>query len=268
MPSKPLSPVERWKPEAAKLPSDELKIAVPLHVLFGEAVDVAKFYDKYFTAAEGRPGLVSVVDASRNLTKKTGDDLLSLREAAQQANTEYLLAVAPGAAAPMERAAFVLNEMTATLEWLFDDGVEDERDAQLASIKKAHADTPESHDAWAAELTDHAALAQQYRKEMDGLGGFDVALIDEAKSLAAALRDRPAIPAGTSEKAAIARALRSRLATLLSNRLQVVRAAARFVFRQHPAIVREATSAYERRRRTAARRNAEKAAGASAQKPA
>lgn len=38
--------------------------------------------------------------------------------------------------------------------------------------------------------------------------------------------------------------------------MNTARAAARFVFRHHPAIVREATNACERRRRAAARRAA------------
>lgn len=253
---KPVSPVEKWTPEAQKLPSDDLKIPVPLHVLFGEAVDVAKFYDKRFASTDDQPGLDTVADKKRGLGKDTAEDIRSLREATHDANTAYLFLVSPSAAAPMERATFVLNEITSTLEWLFDDGVDDERDAQLAALKKEHADTPDSHDAWAAELDDYAALASQYSKEMDGLGGFDIALIDEARSLAAQLRDRPATPAALPEDAARAKALRNRLATLLWSRLSLVRGAARFVFRNQPEIVREVTSAYERRRRAATRRNA------------
>lgn len=260
MPSKPVapasavSPIERWKPEADKLPSDELKIPVPVHVLHGEAVDVSKFYDKHWKSTADRRGLDTVADKQRGLTRETGEELLSLREAVHQAQTAYLRAVSPGAAAPIERAGFVLDEITATLEWLFDDGVEDERDAHLAVLKKEHADTPDSHDAWAAELDDYAALASQHEKEMKGLGGFDVALIGEARALAARLRDRPAVPAPLPEEAMKAKALRNRLATLLWERMSHVRGAARFVFRDQSEIVREVTSAYERRRRAASRR--------------
>ena len=260
MPPKPssTSPIERWEPEARKLPSDELKIGVPLHVLFGEAVDVAKFYDKYFASTADRPGLDTVADKKRGLTDKTGEDILSLLEAAQQSNTAYLLLLSPGAAAPMARATFVLDEITATLEWMSDDGVEDELDLQIANVKKEHAETPDSHDAWAAELEDWAAVASIHRKEMDGLGGFDVALIDEARALAAELRNRPAVPAALPEATARAKALRSRLAMLLASRISLVRGAARFVFRKNTALLREVTSTYERRRRAAARRAAAK----------
>jgi hypothetical protein len=258
MPSKPVSPIDQWKDEAAKLAPDQIGIPCPFYVLQGEAVDVARFFDKYFKSTDDRPGLETVVDKKRHLTESTGKDILSLLAATQQANTAYQLAASPSTAAPIGRATFVLNDIAATLEWSFDDGVEDERDAQLASVKKAHADTPDSHDAWAAELEDYAALAGNYRKQMAGLGGFDVALIDEAKALAAELRNRPATPAAPSEAVASAKALRDRLAALLCSRMATVRSAARFVFRNQPAIIREATSAYERRRKAAARRNAAK----------
>jgi hypothetical protein len=254
---KALSPIEAWRPEAEKLPSGELKVPVPLHALYGEAVDLAKFYEKYWESQPGRPGLDSVASKERGLHKHTGEELLSLRQAAQDAGTAYRLSVSPSAPPPFERAEHVLDEITATLEWLFDDGVEDEKDAQLAALKKEHTDSPDSHDAWAAELEDYAALAAQHEKQMKGLGGFDVALIAEARQLAALFRDRPAMPAIPPEEVKKASELRNRLATLLWKRMSSVRGAARFVFRRRPDIVREATSAYERRRRAANRRAAQ-----------
>lgn len=99
-------------------------------------------------------------------------------------------------------------------------------------------------------------LGEKYRSKIDGLGGFDAKMLDEAKVVAAELRDRPAIPVVLGDEAARALALRNRLAMLLAAKMNAVRSAARFVFRHRPEIVREATSAYERRRRAAARRNA------------
>lgn len=55
------------------------------------------------------------------------------------------------------------------------------------------------------------------------------------------------------EKTREARNLRNRLVVLLWSRLALVRSAARFVFRRHPDILREATSTFERRRRAATR---------------
>jgi len=259
---KPTTPLDRWTPEAMKLLSDDLRISSPLHVLRGEAIDVAKFHDKYYASAPpgpgepGHPGLHTVDDDARGLHHKTGEDILSLREAFEAANTRYQMASSPTMAAPMDRARWLVGEISSVLEFHFDDGVEDERDAQLDAVDAAHDDTPNSADAYAAALDDYANLGNAYRKEIDGLGGFDVKLLDEAKAVAQQLRDRPPTPVQQREAATKALALRNRLATLLSIRMGLVRGAARFVFRNHPDIIREATSAYERRKRAASRRKA------------
>jgi hypothetical protein len=54
------------------------------------------------------------------------------------------------------------------------------------------------------------------------------------------------------------------LATVLARELANVRSAARFVFRHHPALVREAASAYERRVRAARKRAAAGETGSNA----
>jgi hypothetical protein len=89
-----------------------------------------------------------------------------------------------------------------------------------------------------------------------GLGGFDGSLIDEARALAKKLRERSAqkivgVPPGEQRQAL---ELRNRIATLLHDRMNRVRAVARFVFRNQPDLVRRVTSSYQRDRRAAARR--------------
>jgi hypothetical protein len=179
---------------------------------------------------------------------------LELHDVLQAAQTRYQLLVSGPGAAPMERAQFVLSELRSTLEWYFDDNVKDEADAQLERLIESH-DGAFSHDAVAAALFDFAALAEKHREAIAGLGGFDVALLDEAPTLALALRERSAGPAAVGPAPAENEALelRNRLGTLLYNRMQQVRLAARFVFRGHQAITREVTSAYARRQRAAHR---------------
>lgn len=260
---KPFPALALWEAHAMSLPTDDYRVRVPQHVVLGEAVDVALFFQSYYESrkAKGstpaRPGLDTALNEKRGFTAKTGTEILTLRDAVQQAQSRYLLSARPAEAAPTDRAVFVLDEITAALEYLFDDGVEDERDAQLASVAAAHADDPSSTDALAAELDDYSALAETYRSELAGLGGFDPAVIDEARDLAIALRARPAARAPVSEEARTALNLRNRLLTLLSDRMAMVRSAARFVFRRHPAIAREVTSTYERRRRAASRKAAQ-----------
>jgi len=273
--SKNSTHLDQWRSAALAVASDDLPaIGVPIHVFLGEAVDAARFVKEHWKPQLDekkrvvRRGLDSAAGGKSRLHPKIGQDILSLQHAAQEANTAYLLAVDPAAHAdPMARGRFLLDEITATLEWLFDDGVEDEKDAQLDNLGAAHADDPESADALAGALDDYAGLAEPHRAEMDGLGDFEAAYVDEARTVAEALRNKPAVPAPMSPKARAALALRNKVIALLAERVAIVRAAARFVFRGQPSIARLATSAYERRRRAASRRaRAKQAAGAA--KPA
>jgi hypothetical protein len=152
----------------------------------------------------------------------------------------------------------VLDDIRSTLEWYFDDGKEDESDAQLAALIRTHA-SPTSHDAMAAALFDFAELADRHRAALSGLGGFNIAIVDEARAMALALRERSAGSTGldVTRNEADAYVLRNRIGTLLSERMARTRAGAKFVFRKHPELVREVTSEYERRARSARRRRDE-----------
>jgi hypothetical protein len=51
---------------------------------------------------------------------KTGEEILSLQRVVVEAGTRYMLAVDPRKASPFERGSLVLDEITATLDWLFE----------------------------------------------------------------------------------------------------------------------------------------------------
>lgn len=248
--------IKKWQKMAADLAVVKTSYTPPIRIMLGEAIDVARFVQAYWEPVKDaggkilRPGLSM---AGTKLGANVGAEILELQEALQSAQTEYLLTVAPAQPDVRARAEFVLSEVTAALEWFLDDGVEDDRDKQLAALKSEYADGSTSTDSLAAELSDYAGLARQQLDGLSGLGGFDASLIDEAEQLAKRLRDRPTSPAENTRRALD---LRNRLATLLLDRLVTVRAAARFVFRHHPAIAREVASAYVRRQRSAARRAA------------
>lgn len=252
--------LEKWQPAAKALKGDDFNFHVPLHVLLGEAVDVAKFHEKYWNKGESHAGLQSAVRKGREneISPKTGQEILELQGAAQTAHTAFLLSVGLPGTDPSVRGAALVSELAEALTWYFDDGVDDERDLQLTAIEQAHADDPASADALASELEDYAALAEAHRKALDGLGDFDVADIEEARAVAKALRDRAATPQASSPEQRAAMSLRNRLLTLLTARMGLVRGAARFAFRRKPDIIREATSAFERRRRAKTRARAKK----------
>lgn len=251
---------EKWLAIATALSGAKNVFNVPVRVLIGEAVDLAKFTQAYWEPVKDaggkilRPGLAL---AGAKLPASIGSEILELQEALQTANTNYLLTVAPTQPDVRARAQFVLSEISAALDWWLDDGVEDERDQQLAALKAEYADGSTAADSLAAELSDFAALARQEAAGLDGLGGFEMSLVDEAESLARQLRERPTTPT-SPENTRRALDTRNRIATLLVDRMSQARAAARFVFRNHPEIAREASSAFERRRRHARKVNASK----------
>jgi hypothetical protein len=254
--------------QARALSGDEVGLRQPLHVLTGEATEVAGFFARYYqpqrdpdTEAVTRPGLASA--GKKRLPANTGKRILALVEEVEAAQKQYLLAADTTDDAQLARARLVLSELTAVLEFHFDDGVEDERDAQLARVKQVNDDTS-TLLALASALTDYGNLADHYRDEIDGLGEFDATMIDEAKPLAAGLRRRATKgKAAAKKKSAAALAWRNRLATVLAREVANVRSSARFVFRHHPALIREAASTYERRVRAARKRAAASERGSS-----
>jgi hypothetical protein len=261
--------LEKWEEAAGALPEQPARVGVPLHVLTGEAVDVARFLETHYPTrvdARGRvtrPGLDQAVSGGQ-FRKELGQEILELQEATQAAQTQYLLTVS-APESPAQRAEFVLGEIVAGLEFLFDDGIDDVDDVRLERLASAH-DNPTSHDALAAALSDYAGLAEMHRARLTSLGAFDAALIDEAVSLAGELRDRSAhkVAGAPLDEQQRALELRNRLASMLYERMQLVRAAARYVFRHDPATVRRVTSAYTRQRVARYRKSQAEAAAATA----
>lgn len=247
----------------------ELEVAplpgVPWHILSGEAVDAAKFAERYWRSVRDEGGALVRAGLETAVGPRLPADIVArIRqqlEAAQAARTAYLFAIDPKPDAELKvRADFVLGEIVATLDWYLDDGVEDENDARFAKLGDAHAETGDSVDAVAQALEDYAALAKPLQAELDGLGGFDGRLIDEAPGLAARLRDLPRTGRRRSPEARAALADRNAKVNALYDSIKTVRAAARFVFRGKPEIVREATSAWARKSRAERARAARKAA--------
>jgi hypothetical protein len=266
--------IERWRKLAMELSEVKRSYPVPLPVLLGEGVDVVRFFEKRWATIRENGAVVQVgLDSVAGkpgtlLTASLGDEIFSLVAAVGDAQANYRLEVERLPETPMKRALEVLGELRATLEYYFDDGVQDVEDARLAALAAAHPSGDHfTMDGLAVGLTDYAALAELHRAKLDGFGTFSVSLIDEAKSLAEALRLRPQVPATQTAAARDALDLRDRLLTLLDQRVGAVRAAARYVFRDEPEIVREVTSSYERRRRAAARTAAEDEAEADASEP-
>jgi len=248
----------RWRAAAPALAADAITFGASVRVLLDEAPRVARFVERYWeptvdraTRVQTAPGLKS---ATVRVTRAIADEITALHALTQEAHGQWLLASGGVGSDPYARGWFVLGEIRSTLEFLFDDGVEDDRDAQLARVREAHAKDGESREDLASALHDYGTLAATYADAMHGVGDFDRALIGEAADLAAVLQVRPDEQREAANDARQKIDLRNRYAALLWERVTRVRSAARFVFRHHPAIAREATSASERNRRAASRR--------------
>jgi len=221
-----------------------------------EAAQVASFVETYWEPAEGRPHLSRV---KSRLPLGIAAEIRSLVAATQEAQTKLLLLVDPIVLGIGDRARFVIDELESALDFLLDDDVHEPADEQLAQIRAFHAQDGQRSSALAQLLRDYAALADGLKKRLaDVDSDFDPKLIVEARELADKLLAAPAVR--PSQDTAIATSVRNGMLTLLMDRVTKVRRVAAHVFRSEPAILREATSAYQRRRRSAARRA--KAAGA------
>lgn len=257
--------LEQWKPVALALSTADYTLRQPVFVMIGEAHDLAALAVRYWKTRYSpeqtimEPGLEL---AGAKLGENFVDQLRSLAEALQQAHSAHLLTAGLTERKElMAQGDFVVSELKAVLEWTFDDGVEDENDLRLARVQAEHEKDPETPDALAGELRDYGALAAEHRSELEGLGGFQTSLIEKATQLAEQLLALPTEPRKDPKRLQSQEALdlRNRLGTMLYQRMSLLRAASRFVFRHHPQIARLFTSSYERKKRAAARRAARQA---------
>jgi hypothetical protein len=241
--------------ELAALTSDEFRPNIRLDEFLKEANGVAAFLRGHYKPAKG-DDLPGLVDAGPSIKPALADEIEALVDDAYKATSEYRRTVDPAAdATKIERASELVKEIHSVLEFYLDDGVDDEHDARFANVAGAHKDDPETGAALALALEEYADLAAMYQDDIVGIGGFDASLVTEAKKLSKELRSgsEPAAPTAASARAL---AKRNRILQLIDQRVRRVRAAAKFVYRKHPQVARETTSAYERSRRVVAKRSA------------
>ncbi len=258
----PPTDYDAWLVSSAKVEKTDNPLNIPYDIFVAEAVLVGDFVKKYWQPEGTRPGLIRT---KKRLPEATAEEIPSLVRAVQEAQTRLLLLVDPIVADLGERARFVVVELESAIEFLLDDDVEEPADAQLGKIQAFHSQNGQRSSALVQALRDYAALADELKTRLVEVDSeFDVALIEEAKTLAAAMGEHPVVVAAPLRiEATAATKVRNQLLHLLTAKVRLVRKTAARVFRHHPELIREASSAYERRRRAAARRakKAEEARG-------
>jgi hypothetical protein len=249
-----MSELEKWRAAALALPieKEQSPLGIPQATFIGEVVDVVRELNAYWDAPDPLPKLKN---NAGKIELSIGEECLSLRSAAIDADTQWLLLtgeVTPSGLVAEGRE--ILKELGAGVAFLLDDDIQEPADQQLAQLKAAHANDGEGVDALVKALHDFFALAEPLRARLALLqDDFDVALIDRAKTLAEQLPNiKPSNT--TTPESKVALGLRNRLLHLLYGKVQEIRNAAAFKFRKHPDILRKFTSAYGRKQRTEARK--------------
>ena len=244
----PSAAEKRWAAAAWALPGPVKGTRLPRDDFEEEVHAAVRFCRKYWKPTKQEwedplPGLSSLVATGR-LSEHEDRDLLDLFEAFQSAEKRHRMLSAPVSQEPVVASHRALRELRAVLR--FHLGPDPRGRAQLGNLSAAHRHA-RSHDAIADALHGYATLAERHRRQIAGVG-FDPALIDRAFSLSRQLYERSGEPDPVEPDKDPERALdlRNRFAALIHRRLNAVRAAARFLFRDHPEVVRKVTSAYER----------------------
>lgn len=240
--------------------SPDFRSGLPLGVFLGEAIDAAGKAKQYWLPkGEGALAVPGLTQAGVRMYEGLPDDLVELVNLGQQAHVEYLLIVNPSASKELLlRVQDLSDKIESVIEYVFDDGVEDEKDAQLAAVKANDSDTI---DGMALDLDEVVGLARQHIDLMKTVPLFDEAWLEQGEQAAKELRSLPPARYSTPEaKEKIGR--RNQIFSVIAGKVREIRAAARLVFRSRPDIYRQFTSAYERRRRAALLRAKAKAAAA------
>jgi ElaB/YqjD/DUF883 family membrane-anchored ribosome-binding protein len=254
-----------WTTAAQELPSSDERPKQPIYVMIGEAYDLASLAKKYWKSSYTRKNVIlrrGLDLVGTSLPYSMVGELISLSDALQQAHSAYVLTTGPAHKTSLiEEAQKLVAELDTVLAFHASLGAHPAEREQLTNVETEHAEDPASPDAIASELDDYAALAEPIRKELDGLGGFDVSDIDHATTLATELRSLPPGLRSTEENQAEQEALelRNRVARLLQDRTTRLRQAGRFVFRDQREIALLFASTYERKKRAASRRRARQA---------
>ncbi len=215
---------------------------VPTRVLLEEAMQLADLVELYWSPARDRPGLADA--GVPGLGPDSAARLRALAASTRRALAERPESVAEEHEALRTRARALLSDLGATLRFLARDPGSDPLPRQLTKIVAAH--DPRSRNAMVLYLAldVHAALAEDYLPRLRAIPAFDPKWIDEARALGPALRDIPSRDRARrkAEATRARRAIVSELVTLVNE----IRAAARFVFRHDPDLVRRFTSAHAR----------------------
>jgi hypothetical protein len=241
-----------WEAQAAQVTRDTNPLKVPYDVGIHEALAAARFVKKYWRAEGELPGLSRLEE---RIPETTSERIISLVHQVEKAQTALLTIVDPVVVTHGAEARETIDELESALEYLLDDGVDEPADHQLAAIEDFASQNGHRSTVLIQTLRDLGHLAGELKDRLVKADkGFDVGLIARAGTVADQLEREAPATVGPSPQSTAATRQRNRYLWLLDAEVAKVRSGAQRVFRKYPAIVREVTSAYQRRLRAARRR--------------
>ncbi len=265
--------VEYWTEQAKG--AAEARPKVPLAVLLGEASELASFVERRWqpTSTSGEPWAQSSrprsdVDSASERPAEPSEELgapalpglsvveragrisldtaREMRELVTAVTAISVQCVEPAAPSPdlEKRARRLLSEVKEVLDYAL--GAEAE--AHLGGLRQETRNTT-THDQLTLAMTLWAHTALQFQEELRVLGDYDSSLPSRLIEMAEELGAQDVDFNKPLWERRRKRSLRRQLITLLCDRMREVRRAVRYVFRDHPHLVRQATSDYQRERR-------------------
>lgn len=258
--------LDLWRDAAMALPQDTYELTLPIAVIGGEAVDIAKAHAKYWNTVrdENTPSIVKVpgLELARGkgkhakpISANSGEELLSLQRALNHADVLYTLSLNGSVRAPAAEARRVLSIIGSAVRWAVDNGIEDHLDVRVANIINRYGE-PSTNDQYADALNAYAVLAEdaEIAAILAGFDFFDPKIIKRARELAAELRNAGGPADRNTDKSDAALDLRNRVAYIIEQKKGLLRGAANVLYSlDYPDIRKEFTSSYERKKRATAR---------------
>jgi hypothetical protein len=241
--------VERW----TQLTKDEEEMPprMPLKIFTAEAMDVASTIDRHFEDEVVHDGIVRVglrsAATEGGVSREVATEIRELSMAVGEVNNDYKKLLEKMSNAIVQEGEELLSELRAVLSFLLESGDNPTGAEQLQRLRDEYDDV-QSHDGMAIALQGYAGLAADYKEQIDRIGGLTPGLIDRATQLSFDLRQRSGerMNGNFAQEQKDMMRLRNRMVSALYKRMNTARRTIRFVFREHPDIVRKASSDYLR----------------------
>jgi hypothetical protein len=247
-----LEKLDEWVNE--RISENSKRNVIPFNILVEDADRIIDFARKHWEPTSELPGLKT---AGLGLSEESISNIDFLKAALLYTDKEHAsrLQMDLDKRRHFERAQQLLFELTVFLDWYAAATGEDEISEETARMEDEHSHSQmESPDELAHMLYEYASLAKELLEDVEEIGGLSMQSVNEAYELISRLVDISNSPAPVSEETRRMANLRNQLSALLERETERIRKATRFIFRDHPEIVKKVSSTYVDKKSAAAYR--------------